>query len=210
MTGIVHVLDDDPAVLKSLDRLLRSEGYRTFLYERGSELLVAAPDSGCLLLDLRMPGLDGMEVYRRFRGRLPVVLMTGHGDIDMAIDFMRAGGIDFLEKPFSDVRLFAAVNAALTSEPRGRRLDLANKAAEQLSALSPREREVLRWLACGEAHKMIAHRLGISVRTVELHRARMLRRLGANHLADAIRLAVLAELAEDPGGVPGRSGEAVG
>jgi two-component system response regulator FixJ len=200
MTGIVHILDDDPPVLKSLDRLLRAGGYRTLLYDRPSELLTAAPNSGCLLLDLRMPGLGGMEVYRRLRGRLPVILMTGHGDIDAAIESLKAGVIDFLEKPFSEARLFEAVEAALTSAPRGRRLDLANKAAERLSALSPREREVLQCLACGEAHKMIAHRLGISVRTVELHRARMLRRLGARHLAAAIRVAVLAELAEEPVG----------
>jgi two-component system response regulator FixJ len=210
MTGTVHILDDDPPVLKSLDRLLQAGGYQTVLYERSSELLATAPDSGCLLLDVRMPGLDGMEVYRRFRGRLPVVLMTGHGDIDMAIECMRAGAIDFLEKPFSEVRPFAAMEAALASEPRGRRVDLANKAAEQLSALSPREREVLHCLALGDAHKMIAHRLGISVRTVELHRARMLRRLSSRHLADAIRLAVLAELAEEPPDMLGRSGEPIG
>jgi two-component system response regulator FixJ len=195
---IVHVLDDDAAVLKSLDRLLRSAGLDTRLYRSPFELLAAVPDSGCVLLDVKMPGMDGLEVQQRLASfGIPVILMTGHGDIDMAIGAIKSGAADFLEKPFSDDRLFAALEAALDKEIAPTSAERAREAAAKLAELSPREREVLDGLANGEAHKAIAHRLTISVRTVELHRTRMLHRLGTRHLADAIRLAVLAELASE-------------
>jgi two-component system response regulator FixJ len=193
--GTVHILDDDAAVLKSLDRLMRSAGYETHLYETPFELLAAQPQSGCVLLDIKMPGIDGLEVHRRLsRSGPPVVLMTGHGDIDMAVAAIKAGAVDFLEKPFSEARLFGAIDAALAKAPAPPAQEQSQDAALKIAKLSPREREVLDGLVQGEAHKAIAHRLGISVRTVELHRARMLHRLEARHLADAIRLAVLAEL----------------
>jgi two-component system response regulator FixJ len=194
--GPVHILDDDPAVLKSLDRLIRSAGYDTMPYDTSFALLEAAPRlSGCVLLDIRMPGVDGLEVHRRLAGgNAPVVLMTGHGDIGMAVEALKAGAVDFLEKPFSEERLFGAIDAALVKSSVRATQGLADEAAKRIGRLSPREREVLNALVQGEAHKVVAHRLGISVRTVELHRARMLRRLGTRHLADAIKLAVLAEL----------------
>ena len=195
----VHVLDDDPAVLRSLGRLLGSVGYRTQLYDSAFALLDAAPDiSGCILLDVRMPDLDGLEVHGRLReSACPVILMTGHGDVEMAVDVLKSGAVDFLEKPFSEERLFSAIAAALQKTNQRPVQQVARRAATKLARLSPREREVLDALVRGEAHKVIAHRLGISARTVELHRARMLQRLGTRHLADAIKLAVLAELAFD-------------
>jgi two-component system response regulator FixJ len=202
--GPVHILDDDAAVLKSLDRLLRSAGYQTILYETSFALLEAASRlSGCVLLDIRMPGVDGLEVHRRLApSGVPIVLMTGHGDVGMAVGALKAGAADFLEKPFSEEKLLDAIDAALL-EYNGRSMrTIDQEAARRIAALSPREREVLDALVQGEAHKVIAHRLGISVRTVELHRARMLRRLGTRHLADAIKLAVLAELATERPEIP--------
>jgi two-component system response regulator FixJ len=200
MTGAtVHVLDDDPAVLRSLGRLLASLGYQVELYQSAFALLDAAPDiSGCILLDVRMPGLNGLDVHARLRvSSCPVIVMTGHGDVEMAVDVLKAGAADFLEKPFSEARLFSAVETALRKVDDRSVQEMARAASVRLGRLSPREREVLNALVRGEAHKNIAHQLGISARTVELHRARMLHRLGTRHLAAAIRLAVLAELALD-------------
>lgn len=196
----VHVLDDDPAVLKSLGRLLHCVGYHVELYDSPFALLDAAPDiSGCVLLDVRMPDLDGREVFERLReSGCPVILMTGHGDVEMAVDVLKSGAVDFLEKPFSEERLCAAIAAALQRTDERQVQEMAHQAARRIEMLSPREREVLDALVRGEAHKVIAHRLGISARTVELHRARMLQRLGTRHLADAIRLAVLADLTAQP------------
>jgi two-component system response regulator FixJ len=203
-SATVHVLDDDPAVLRSIGRLLGSVGYRTELYDSAFALLDAAPDiSGCILLDVRMPDLGGLEVHERLRdSECPVILMTGHGDVEMAVEVLKSGAIDFLEKPFSEERLFAAIAAALQKTNERPVLQVARRAAAKLVKLSTREREVLDALVKGQAHKVIAHRLGISARTVELHRARMLQRLGTRHLADAIKLAVLAELAPDPAEKP--------
>ena len=193
--GPVHILDDDQAVLKSLDRLIRSAGHETRLYNSPFELLAVFPTSGCVLLDIKMAGMDGLEVHRRLaENGPPVILMTGHGDIDMAIAAIKDGAIDFLEKPFPEERLFEAIDAGLCQVVTRKTQKRAEDAARRIAELSPREREVLDALARGEAHKTLAHRLGISVRTVDLHRLNMLRRLGTRHLAEAIRLSVLAEL----------------
>jgi Response regulator len=196
---MIHIVDDDSAVLRSLDRLLRSGGYQTRLYKSAFALLDAAPDiSGCILLDVRMPDMDGIEVQERLRdSRCPMILMTGHADVEMAIAILRSGAVDLLEKPFSDERLFAAIETALQKAKERQVQVVAQRAAGEIARLSPREHDVLDALVRGESHKVIAHELGISVRTVELHRLRMLHRLGTRHLADAIKLAVLAELALD-------------
>jgi two-component system response regulator FixJ len=196
----IHVLDDDAGVRRSLDRLLRSVGYRTRLYDSALALIEAAPGlSGCILLDVRMPDMDGLRVHQRLLASpCPVILMTGHADVEMAIQAMKAGAADFLEKPFPEDRLLNAIEAALRRRKVSNVEDLALDSAEKMARLSPREREVLEALVLGQAHKEIAHKLGISVRTVELHRSRMLRRLGTRRLSDAIRVAVLAELAGPP------------
>ncbi|HTU11488.1 MAG TPA: response regulator [Allosphingosinicella sp.] len=196
----IHVLDDDPGVRRSLRRLLCCAGYEVELYESAHALLAAAPRmSGCVLLDICMPDLDGRIVFERLReSGCPVILMTGHGDVEMAVDVLKSGAADFLEKPFSEQRLCRAIAEALKKTDERLVPDDAYRAARQLAKLTPREREVLQGLVRGEAHKVIAHRLAISARTVELHRARMLQRLGTRHLADAIRLAVLADLASLP------------
>jgi two-component system response regulator FixJ len=193
----IHVLDDDPGVRRSLDRLLRAVGYRTRLYDSALALIEAAPGlSGCILLDVRMPDMDGLRVHERLLGSpCPVILMTGHADVEMAIHAMKAGAVDFLEKPFPEDKLLNAIEAALRQTKVWDVEEIALDSAEKMAGLSPREREVLEGLVLGEPHKEIAHKLGISVRTVELHRARMLRRLGTRRLSDAIKVAVLAELA---------------
>jgi two-component system, LuxR family, response regulator FixJ len=196
--SLVHVLDDDAAVRRSLGRLLQIAGYRVTLYDTPFALIAALPniEPGCLLLDVRMPGIDGLTLQTNLRdAELALIVMSGQGDIGVAVRAIQAGAVDFLEKPFSDDRLIAALDlgfaALVPVQPRV----LPAEASQKIATLSEREREVLTQLAAGSSNKHIARTLGISVRTVEVHRARMLRHLGVPHLAAAIRLQVLAELA---------------
>jgi len=196
----VYVVDDDAAVRRSLERLLDSAGFKPVLYETPMTFLGAVPDlpEGCVLLDVRMPGLDGLAVQawlEKLDSALPVIVMTGQGDVKTAVRAMKAGAVDFIEKPFDDDVLLNAIDAALTRPGRPDRDREVLEAAERLAALSPREREVLAALMAGHPNKVIAYDLGISVRTVEVHRARMMNRLGVRQLAEAIRLAVMARMA---------------
>lgn len=197
-TRLVHILDDDDAVRHALARLVRIAGYEVSTYETPLALIAALPTiaPGCLLLDIRLPMIDGLALQQMIpAGRLAVIPMTGHGDINMAVRAMRSGAVDFLEKPFTDDRLIAALErgfALLEAFPRD---PDTHEAGARVATLSPRERQVLRGLAAGQPNKLIARDLAISVRTVEVHRAHMLRRLGVAHLAEAIRLQVLADLA---------------
>lgn len=197
----VHVVDDDPAVRRSLERLLDAAGFHVVSYQSPAAFLNAASglSAGCVLLDIRMPGVDGLEVQarlNRLRVNLPVIVMTGHGDVPSAVRAMKAGAVDFLEKPFDDETLLNAIGGAFAKASRligGDRE--AVRAAQRIATLSPREREVLDALLAGRPNKVIAFDLNISVRTVEVHRARMMERLGTKQFADAIRLAVMATLA---------------
>jgi two-component system response regulator FixJ len=196
----VHVVDDDAAVRRSLERLLDTAGFRVVSYDSSSAFLKAARVllAGCVLLDIQMPGVDGLAVQARLNRLgvpLPVIVMTAHGDVARAVQAMKAGAVDFLEKPFDDETLLNAIEAALAKA--GRRVGDREpvEAAQRIATLSPREREVLDGLMTGRPNKVIAFDLGISVRTVEVHRARMMERLGTRKLADAVRLAVLAKLA---------------
>jgi two-component system, LuxR family, response regulator FixJ len=197
----VHVVDDDPAVRRSLERLLDAAGFHVVSYQSPAAFLNAASglSAGCVLLDIRMPGVDGLEVQarlNRLRVNLPVIVMTGHGDVPSAVRAMKAGAVDFLEKPFDDETLLNAIGGAFAKASRligGDRETV--RAAQRIATLSPREREVLDALLAGRQNKVIAFDLNISVRTVEVHRARMMERLGTKQFADAIRLAVMATLA---------------
>ena len=196
----VHVVDDDAAVRRSLERLLDTAGFRVVSYESSSAFLEAARglSAGCVLLDIQMPEVDGLAVQARLNRLgvpLPVIVMTAHGDVARAVQAMKAGAVDFLEKPFDDETLLNGIEAALAKAERrvGDREPV--EAARRIATLSPREREVLDGLMTGRPNKVIAFDLGISVRTVEVHRARMMERLGTRKLADAVRLAVLAKLA---------------
>ena len=195
----VHILDDDAAVRRSLGRLLESAGISSRLYATPRELLTVAAglQAGCVLLDLRMPTMSGLEVQARLlviNGELPVVMMTGHGDITSAVHAMKAGAVDFIEKPFSDGVLLGAVESALEDHTLQMRSQTITVAVAVIRTLSTREREVLDALIAGKANKVIAYELGISVRTVEVHRARMMDRLGVKQFAEAVRLGVLAQL----------------
>ena len=196
----VHVIDDDAGVRRSLERLLDAAGFRTISYESPLAFLQAAPasSSGCILLDIRMPGMDGLELQARLLALgilLPVIVMTGQGDVQSAVRAMKAGAVDFIEKPYDDKVLLNAIAAALARVGAPDPHHEAVEAARRVAALSPREREVLDALVAGRPNKVIAFDLGISVRTVEVHRARMMERLGTRQLAEPIRLSVMARLA---------------
>src|SRR6266850_3545205 len=196
----IHIVEDDGAVRRSLECLLHAAGFKSTAYKTALSFLDAAPEvsAGCVLLDVRMPEMDGLELQARLNRMgcsLPVIVMTGGGEVEDAVRAMKAGAVDFIEKPFDDERLFGAIGEALTASERAARNREAAEAAERISTLSRRERQVLDLLVAGRPNKVIAYDLGISVRTVEVHRARMLERLGVRSLAEAIRLAVLATLA---------------
>jgi len=199
----VYVVDDDPAIRRSLERLLDAVGFRVASYATPTAFLGVAADLaiGCVLLDLRMPEMDGFEVQARLlqlNPDLPVIMITALGDVKTAVKAMKSGAIDFIEKPYSDDALIAALESALkTGAVKGRADDIA-AAALLIDTLSPREREVLEGLVAGQPNKVIAYSLGISARTVEVHRSRMMDRLGVRQLGQAVRLSVLASLAEGP------------
>ena len=203
----VYIVDDDVALLGALERIFRSAGLTAVSYKTAFAFLDAAPGlvDGCLLLDVLMPGMDGLELQERLNSlgfKLPVIVMTVQGEVETAVQAMKAGAVDFIEKPFSDDVLLGAINAALTRTRKpisGEGLE----AAKRIARLSPRERQVLDGLVAGRLTKQIAYDLSISPRTVEVHRARMLARLGIRSLAEAIRLAVLAALA--PADLEGRA-----
>jgi two-component system response regulator FixJ len=195
----VYVLDDDDAVLRSMERLLSSANFQPMMFNHPDIFLAAAKTfkTGCVLLDVRLPGMSGLDVQSqllKIRSDLAVIVVTGQGDTQTAVRAMKAGAIDFLEKPYSDRALLGSIEAAFGRESRfDRDRDIAD-AARRIASLSPREREVLDGLLAGRPNKLIAYDLGISVRTVEVHRARMMERLGMRQLAEVIRLGVMARL----------------
>ena len=205
----VHVVDDDAAVRRSLERLLHAAGYACVSYHSSSAFLDAARElsGGCVLLDVRMPGMDGLELQALLQQlgiTIPVIVMTGQGDVQTAVRAMKADAVDFIEKPFDDEVLLRAIEVTLARGGRPDRGREAAEAAQRIATLSPRERQVLDALVAGRPNKLIAFDLGISVRTVEVHRARMMERLGTRQLAEAIRLAVMAQLVSGEG--PARVG----
>jgi two-component system response regulator FixJ len=202
----VYIVEDDETVSRSLTRLLKSVGWEVQAFLNPIAFLDVAPklpQGGCLLLDIRLPGIDGLELQSRLiEGGIgmPIIMMTGQADVPTAVRAMKTGAIDFLEKPIDDEQLLRSINSALNRpEPRDREHQVIS-AAKRLNALTPRERNVLDGLVAGNPNKVIAAQLGISVRTVEGYRIRMLKRLGTQRLAEAIRIAVMASLAAKGGG----------
>jgi two-component system response regulator FixJ len=195
----VYVLDDDEAVLRSLERLLSSANFEPVTFERADQFLAAAMGfkPACVLLDVRLPDTNGLEVQAqlaRMRSDLSVIIVTAQGDVQTAVRAMKAGASDFLEKPYSDHALLGAIEATFTQElqiPGDRE---GADAVRRVASLSPRERDVLDGLMAGRPNKLIAYELGLSVRTVEVHRARMMDRLEVRQLSEAIRLGVMARL----------------
>jgi two-component system, LuxR family, response regulator FixJ len=200
---VVHVVDDDEAVRRSLALLLTSFGLTAETYS-SAEALLAELDHlapGCLVVDVRMPGMDGLELQRVLQERgcnLPVLVVTGHADVGLAVKAMKAGALDFIEKPYSDNAVIDSVRSALARVADNRQSGVMIEAARaRITMLTPRERDVLMRLVEGRPNKVIAHELGISPRTVEIHRANMMEKLGCRSLAEAVRLAIAAEFLKE-------------
>lgn len=194
---VVHVIDDDAGVRDSLAFLLATAGLAVRTHESAVAFLKALPEAedGCVVTDVRMPEIDGIELQSRLRAQgstLPVVVMTGHGDIALAVAAMKAGAMDFIEKPFDDEALLAAVRVALTRRLNEREREAhAEEVRSRLRSLSERERQVLDGLVAGKPNKIIAYDLGISARTVEIYRANVMSKMGADSLSALVRMALL-------------------
>jgi two-component system, LuxR family, response regulator FixJ len=203
---IVHVIDDDESVRRSVAFMLGHEGYKILSYASGVEFLKVAKhlERGAVLLDIRMPEMDGLEVQDELTKSgidMPVIILTGHGDVGLAVKAMRAGSVNFIEKPYEKAILLSALDEAFARLKRGHEKDmLASEAQVRLASLTGRERDVLNGLVAGYPNKTIAYDLGISPRTVEIYRANMMEKLRVRSLAEALRIAFIAE--EDAVGAP--------
>lgn len=194
-TGLVHIVDDDASMRRALDTLFRSVGMKTHSYGSVQDFLSAKTRDlpGCLVLDVRLPGMSGLDFQAQLGElgiRLPVVLMTGHGDIPMSVRAMKAGAVDFLAKPFRDQDMLDAVTAALDRD-RARRSEEGNvtEIRERFAKLSPREQQVMMLVTAGKMNKQVAGDLGLSEITVKIHRAAAMRKMEARTLADLVRMA---------------------
>lgn len=200
---IVYLVDDDEAIRRSAGFMLKTSGFKVNSYTSGVELLKDSKElaPGCILLDVRMPGMDGLEVQEELKERgvsLPVIVMTGHGDVNVAVQAMKAGAVDFIEKPFEKAVLLSAIDEGFARiEHAGRSRTRAEEARVRLQALTPRERDVLEGLVKGHPNKTIAYDLDISPRTVEIHRANLMSKLGVASLSEALRIAFAAGLDEN-------------
>ncbi|TAK53656.1 MAG: response regulator transcription factor [Gammaproteobacteria bacterium] len=198
-TPTVFVVDDDVAVCTSLRLLLRSVGLPAVTCSSAAEFLAQfdADCPGCIVLDIRMPGMSGIELQQVLNERhsvTPIVFITGHGDVPMAVEAMQAGAIDFIQKPFRDQELLDRINRALDGD-RALRAELSERDGirQRIARLTPREREVLDLVTQGKANKVIAADLEVSQRTVEIHRARVMEKMGAGSLAHLVRMVIEAE-----------------
>jgi two-component system response regulator FixJ len=196
---LIHLVDDDEAIRRSAGFMLKTSGFRVRTYESGDELVKnsSSLDPGCVLLDIRMPGMDGLEVQQALKEKgvsLPIIIMTGHGDVTLAVQAMKAGAVDFIEKPFEKATLLGAIERAFDRLNRSKHVkERGGDAQVRLQALTPREREVLDGLAQGLPNKTIAYDLGISPRTVEIHRANLMTKLEVKSLSEALRIAFAAQ-----------------
>lgn len=195
----VYIVDDDDAIRDSLTLLMRSVGLASRCFASAHEFLEAyEPDAhACLVADIRMPGLSGLELQTELnerQARVPLIFITGHGDVPMAVKAMRAGAIDFIQKPFRDQDLLDCIHKALQQDSSARRAELEIRSVrDRLAELTPRENEVMRKVVAGCANKVVAADLGVSQRTVELHRARVMKKMGVRSLAELVRLVARAE-----------------
>ena len=201
---VIHIVDDEDAIRRSAGFMLKTSGFTVTTHASGVAFLREARhlEPGCVLLDVRMPEMDGLEVQAAMAERgitMPVVVLTGHGDVTLAVRAMKAGAVDFLEKPFEKAVLMSAIAAAFERlEDAGARAASAADAAVAVAALTGREQDVLRGMAQGLPNKTIAYDLGISPRTVEVHRANLMGKLKVRSLSEALRIAFSAGLAQDP------------
>ena len=197
---VIHVIDDDAAMRDSLAFLLDVNGFKPLVYDSASAFLgeIAVDASACVVSDIRMPGMNGVELVRKLKNEgsaCPVILITGHGDVSLAVEAMKAGAADFIEKPFDDAVLLGAIRSALDARPAIQGDSSAKTEAEaRLAELSPRERDVLQGLVAGKINKVIAHDLSISPRTVEVYRANLMAKTGARSMSELMRIALAAGL----------------
>ena len=198
VASLVHVVDDDPAMRDSVGFLLDTAGFEIALYEAATDLLdtLVKPARGCVLTDIRMPDVDGLELLRRLRAgghTLPVVVMTGHGDVPLAVEAMKLGACDFIEKPFDDEALLQALRSAQNRGVAANAVDpTLDEFIRRVSTLSERERQVMDQLVAGGSSKDIGRTLDISPRTVEIYRAKLMAKTQAESLQELVRWAVLA------------------
>jgi two-component system response regulator FixJ len=199
----VYVIDDDEAMRDSLNFLLDSAGLAVTLFETAQQFLDALPglDFGCVVSDVRMPGIDGIELLRRMKAsqsKFPILIMTGHGDVPLAVQAMKLGAIDFMEKPFDDDRLSGMIEAAIRqAEPAAKDDTVTQNIVARIATLSPRERQVMEGLIAGLSNKLIARDYDISPRTIEVYRANVMTKMQAGSLSELVRLAMRAGLLRD-------------
>jgi two-component system response regulator FixJ len=201
--GKVYVIDDDEAMRDSLDFLLGSANFDVTLFELAQHFLDALPgvEFGCVVSDVRMPGIDGIELLKRLKASnstIPVLIMTGHGDVPLAVEAMKLGAVDFLEKPFEDDRLIGMIDVALKQALSGVRSEAVTlDISARIASLSPRERQVMDGLIAGLSNKLIAREYDISPRTIEVYRANVMTKMQAGSLSELVRLAMRAGVIKD-------------
>jgi two-component system response regulator FixJ len=199
----VYVIDDDPAMRDSLDFLLGSAGFNVRIFESAVSFLDLLPELsfGCIVSDVRMPHVDGIELLHQLKAggkKLPIIIMTGHGDIPLAVEAMKLGALDFLEKPFEDERLIAMINVALRQQVNDVHNEtVAAELAARIETLSPRERQVMDGLVAGLSNKLIAREHGISPRTIEVYRANVMTKMQAGSVSELVRQAIRSGLLKD-------------
>ena len=190
----VYVVEDDEAVRDSLELLLKSDGKPVKTYESATAFLKDYSDkmAGCIVLDIRMPGMDGMELQKKLNEKhsiLPIIFVTGHGDVPMAVDAMKEGAVDFIQKPYREEALLEKIEAALKQDLEQRKsLDEKQEIIRRVKSLTPREHEIMDRMIAGQANKVIAIELEISQRTVEIHRSRVMHKMGTHSLAHLVRM----------------------
>src|ERR1700690_984243 len=201
--GKVYVIDDDEAMRDSLNFLLDSAHFNVTLFETALKFLDVLPslEFGCVISDVRMPGMDGIELLKRMKAghsSFPIVIMTGHGDIPLAVEAMKLGAIDFLEKPFEDDRLIGMIEAAIQqAEPAAKSEAVTHDIAARIATLSPRERQVMNGLIAGLSNKLIARDYDISPRTIEVYRANVMTKMQAASLSELVRLGIRGGVFKD-------------
>ena len=204
-TGSVYVIDDDPAMRDSLDFLLVAAGFSVRIFESAQVFLneLQGLEVGCVVTDIRMPGMDGMELLRQLNPasgarKYPVIVMTGHGDVPLAVEAMKLGALDFLEKPFEDDRLIRMIETALSQNEGGARSEAVTaEMVARVASLTQRERQVMQGLVSGQSNKVVAKEYDISPRTVEVYRANVMTKMQAANLSELVRFAIRAGLLED-------------
>jgi FixJ family two-component response regulator len=200
MESTVFIVDDDHSIRNAMEMLMRSVGHGFRIFPSAAEFLeeISPKAAGCLVLDIRMPGLGGLELHKKLIERgstLPIIFVTGYGDVSMAVEVMRNGAFDFIEKPFRDQELLDRINDALLADnARRSQLHESQLVFERIKRLTNREREVMQLVVTGTPNKIIAHELDVSQRTVEIHRARVMEKMEARSLVDLVRMTLATQI----------------